>query len=236
LKTLPNINILPTHTILLPVLNKEVDFSPFTVEHEKAIITALDGNDTNAVIKNYESVIKSCLKTELEWDSLSVVDYINLIIFIRAKSKGENIELRRESCSKCKEPFEFSINIEDAVKHKNVGCVKEVIELSNELSLEIAPLNYKFLYGLDKVKTEMDMYVHTAAYSISKVFWNNEIFIASPEDLKQNVIKNLRRSDLEKIFKKYADLATIYMEVEYKCPSCGEAEKEVINNFLKSLT
>jgi len=235
MKSLPNIDILPTHEVKLPVLNKKVNFAPFNIEQEKSLITALDDENPNDIIRNYEQVLKACLKSDLDWDNLSVVDYITLVIWIRAKSKGESIDLVKKECDGCKKPFDFSVKIEDAIKFKNLGVIKKIVKITDDLAFEIAPLNYKFLFDIDKVTNEMDMYAHTAIHCISKVFWQKEIYKAEPEELEEKVIKKLRRMDLEKIFKKYGDLVTVFMEVEYVCPMCGKKEKVVINNFLKSL-
>jgi hypothetical protein len=235
MKSLPNIDILPVHEVKLPVLNKKVNFAPFNIEQEKSLITALDDENPNDIIRNYEQVLKACLKTDLDWDNLSVVDYITLVIWIRAKSKGESIELIKKKCKGCEKKFEFSVKIEDAIKFKNLGSIKKIVKITDDLSFEIAPLNYKFLFDLDKITDEMDMYVHTAKHCISKVFWQKEIYKAEPEELEEKVIKKLRRMDLEQIFKKYGDLVTVFMEVEYVCPMCNKTEKVIINNFLKSL-
>jgi len=234
MKSLPNINVLPVHELKLPVLNKQICFVPFNIEQEKSLINALDDEKTNDIIRNYEQVLKSCLKTDLDWDNLSVVDYITLVIWVRAKSKGESIDLIKKECKGCKKSFEFSIKIEDAIKFKNMGVVKKIVKITDDLSFEIEPLNYKFLFDIDKIKNEMDMYVHTAIHCISKVFWQKEIYKAEPEELEEKVIKKLRKMDLEKLFKTYGDLVTVFMEVEYVCPHCEEKEKVVINNFLKS--
>lgn len=236
-KSLPNINILPLYEVHLKAMNKKIKYSPFNVEQEKAIIVALENDNLDEIVLNYENVLKTCLKENSDWwDDISVVDYITLIVNIRAKSKGEDLSLRIKECDKCKKEFETTINIEDAIKYENEDNLKDIVKITDDLSLEIKPLNYKFLYGLDKLTNEMDMYIHTAIHSISKVFWQNNIFIASPEELKEKIIKNLRRYDLEKIFKEYKKLISTFLEINVKCPFCEHEKKEIIRNFLKSLT
>jgi hypothetical protein len=234
-KRLPEINILPTYSVRLHVIGEDVEFVPFTVEQEKALLTALEEDKTDDVIRNYETVLKQCIKTDIDFDSLSVVDYLTLIINVRAKSKGEAIELSKSECAGCSKPFEFSVRVEDALKYDNVDVLAQIVEVSDALSFEVRPLGYRFLYGIDRVKTEMDMFVHTAAHCIGKVFFNKEIFKPDPEELKARVIRNLRRTDLEEIFRAYEKLATVKMDMNVACPHCGHKENIVVNDFLKSL-
>lgn len=233
MKSLPEINVLPVHNLKLLVMDKDISFSPFNVQQEKALLVALEENITDDIIRNYENILNSCLNDKIDWESLSVVDYLTLIINIRAKSKGENIELTKKECKKCKKPFDISINVEDSLKYGNVDNKKDIIKIADKLSFELSPLNYKFLYGLEKIQDEMDMYIHTAKHCISKVFWGNDIYKPSPDELAEKVIKNLRRYDLEEIFKKCGELINIYMDIEYVCPFCDEKENMVMYDFLK---
>lgn len=236
MKTMPEINVRPVYTVELPVLDMEAQYNPFTVEQEKALITALENDNPDDIVRNYEAILRSCLKSDIDWDNLSVVDYVTLVIAIRSKSKGEALNLKKKECAECEKSFEFSINIEESLVYERLDKKKEVVTIADNLALEISPLSYRFLYGLDKVADEMDMYIHTAAHCISKVIWGKDIFPnPSAEELKTKIIRNLTKGNLEDIFKEYGKLVGMHLEFKYVCPSCGHEEEVVVRDFLKSL-
>lgn len=235
MKRLPEINVLPVYSVHLKVLDKNVKYSPFNVEQEKALITALEDNNTDDIIRNYEQILKGCVKDEIDWETLSVVDYITLIINIRSKSKGEAIELTKKECDNCKKSFDFSVDISEAIIYENEDKTTKTIKITDQLTLEIRPLSYEFLYGLGEMKTEIDIITHTVAHCISKVIYGKEIYKATPKDLKERMLKNFGRNHLEKIMKESKELITIKMKVFNKCPHCGYEETIIMDEFLKSL-
>ena len=232
---LPSINTLPIHEIELKVLNKKIKYSPFTVEQEKNILMALESEAINDLINNYIQVLNICVQDELDWDSLSIVDFINLIINIRSKSKGENLELQKK-CEKCGKNFDQTVLIEDVLKYKNENNLKDTIKINEELTLELKPLSHKFLYDLDTLKEEISLYIHTAAYSISKLMFKGKIYkIDDVEELKEKILSKLTYKHLNDIFKKCSNFVTLYLSVEFKCPHCGEMEVVDVDNALKLL-
>lgn len=235
MKRFPEINVLPTYSVHLRVLDQEIEYTPFTVEQEKALITALEDNKTDDIIRNYETILKQCVKDDIDWNELSVVDYLTLVISVRSKSKGEALELTKKACDKCKQPFDFSVDVTETIEYDNTKTLSAMAKLSEELTVEVKPLGYKFLYGLGGIENEIDMYIHTAAHCISKIFYGKDIYRADPDVLRKKLIKNLRQSDLEKIFMEYSKLITLKMNVHIVCPHCGTEENIIVDDFLKSL-
>lgn len=236
MKSLPNINILPVHTTRLEYMGKEISFNPFTIQQEKGLLMALESNDNSDIIKNYQAVINDCIKDDINWNELTLVDFINLIVNLRAKSKGEKLSLKKEKCSKCNKPFEFYIELDESIKYKNKENKTDKIKFNENLTLELKPLNYNYLIDLDKQKDEIDLYRHTAAYAISKVIYNDDIFkITDYEKLKENVLNNLTLENLKDIFKKCENLISIQLEINSECPFCQNKEKSNVDNFIKLL-
>lgn len=237
MKQMPEINILPVYTLTLPVMKKEIHYNPFNVQQEKALLISLEDNNPDDIIRNYENILRTCIMTEIDWDKLTIVDFIVLVINIRSKSKGDTLELQKKECinKECKQSFEFSVSIEDSIKYDNKDKLKTVVNINEDLSFELSPLSYKFLFGLDKIEDEVDLYIHTTLHSITKVFWKKDIYTPDKESLRDNVIINLRRRDIKKIFVEYKKLITSYLEINYVCPICGEKETVKIDNYLKSL-
>ena len=234
--SLPEINILPVHEIELKVCDRTIKFVPFTVEQERNILMALESNEINDLLNNYIQILKSCIQDEIDWDNLSTVDFINLIVAIRSKSKGELLELKNPKCSNCEKTYDQSFLIEDSIRYKNEKHKKDVIKISDDLTLELKPLDYKFLYNLDKMKNEIDLYIHSASYSISKIIYKEKIFkITDINELKEKIVSKLTLGNLTEIFKKCKDFITIHLVIDFKCPHCNHQETVDMDNFLKLL-
>lgn len=235
---MPEINVLPVHELELKVIGKKIKFIPFTVEQERNLLMSLESEDLNDLLNNYINIMKSCIKEEIDFDNLSTVDFLTMIIWLRSKSKGEVLELQNPKCknSDCGKAYEQSFLIEDTISYKNEGSVKDVIKISDDLSLQLKPLNYKFLYDMDKLKNEVDLYIHTAAYSISSVMYKEKIYnVNDINDLKQKIVSKLTLKNLSDIFMKCKEFVTIEMIINYVCPFCKHTETINEKKFLKLL-
>lgn len=238
MKELPEINTLPVHELYLPVKKQKVNFSPYTVEQERNILTAYESDETDTVVINYQNLIKDCFAfdTPLDFDKLSAMEFVLMAVNLRCKSKGEMLEVTTE-CQKCKKPISLNVNIEENIIILNEDKVKDICKIDDNLSFEIVPIRMPFLLALKGVETEGELMILTAVHSISKVFWNEEIFTDfTPETLREKV--KLTYPILTKIFESVRNLIKITLGVEIICPDeeCGHKEDYFIRDFLKYLS
>ena len=124
--SLPKINILPTHEVELKILNKNVRFRPYTIEEEKGLVTAMNDDNPKDIIINYISVIQNCLVDDIDFENLSLIDFITIAIYLRAKSQGESLNLTKKECIECKKTFDFEINIFRFIE-KSLKCSNSFI-------------------------------------------------------------------------------------------------------------
>lgn len=232
---LPEINVLPVHEIFLPVLNEKYQFVPYTIDQERSILTAVESKDITAIINNYIQLMKVCgsITSDTEIEKLTAMEFIMIAVNLRSKSKGEILDITTK-CKKCSKPIELSINIEDKIMTENTEVRKDLCKIDDNLSFEIVPVKMQFLYALEHVKTNTDLMLETAAHSINKVFWKDDIYADfSPEDLKTKI--SLTHPILNKVFESANKLIKMIMKVEVIC-ECGHKEDYVIRDFLKYLT
>jgi hypothetical protein len=230
--TLPEINVLPVHDLFLPVLKTEFKFVPYTIDQERSILTALDSDDVTAIIDNYKKMIEIC-GNGVDFDKLSAMEFILIAVNLRAKSKGEILDITTK-CKKCESPIELSVNIEDHIITENETVVTEMCKIDDDLSFEIVPVKLPFLYATENVKTQTDLMLETAVHSINKVFWKEDIFTEfTPESLKEKI--SLTYPIIKKIFDSAAKLIRLTLKIEMVC-KCEHKEEYIIRDFLKYLS
>jgi CRISPR/Cas system-associated protein Cas10 (large subunit of type III CRISPR-Cas system) len=242
---LPEINVLPVHSLFLPVQNTEFKFVPYTVDQERNILTAFDSKDVPAIVDNYKKMIDVC-GNGVDYDKLTAMEFILIAVNLRSKSKGEILEITTK-CEKCGLPIEFSASIEDHIVTDNAENIKDICKIDDNLSFEIVPVKMPFLYKVESIKTDTDLMLETAIHSISKVFWMDDIYTEfTPETLKEKI--SLTHPILKKIFASSAKLIKMTLKLDIECTGkkeglvegiqggCGHKKEYVIRDFLKYLS
>ena len=84
----------PTYSMVLPSLEKEINYRPFLVKEEKLLVLALESEDTKQITQAIKAVLKSCVQTKgIKVESLPTFDIEYLFLNIRGKSVGETIDV-----------------------------------------------------------------------------------------------------------------------------------------------
>ena len=234
---LPNIVIAPVHRLHLQILNQDINFVPFTVAQEKGYLSAIADKNMGDIVNNYMFLAKACVQEELDWEHLSLIDFITIAISMRAKSQGETIQLEKKECEKCKKAFPFEINIEEAMCFDNKDVIKSIHQIDEKLSVELVPLNIDYLYQIEKLEDELDIKIETISHSISKIFFNEQIFTdLNTKEIKENCINNLSNFQIDGIIKKLSEMITLNLKFDITCPECDHTEGLSIANFLEFLS
>lgn len=85
---------LPTFSVFLPSIEKEVKFRPFIVKEEKLLLIALESNDFNTILNSIKQVIQNCIVTEgINIEKLPLHELEFLFLNLRSRSMGEKVEL-----------------------------------------------------------------------------------------------------------------------------------------------
>jgi hypothetical protein len=229
---LPEINVLPVHELFLPVQKVDFKFVPYTIEQERNILTALDSDDIPAIINNYKVLIEVC-GDHIDFDTLSAMEFVLVAVNLRAKSKGEILDINSK-CKKCSKAIDLSVNIEDHIVTDNGDVLSDLCKIDDNLSFEIVPVKIGFLYKTGDIKTQRDLMLETAVHSINKVFWKEEIFTDfTPESLKEKI--SLTYPIIQKIFESSSKLIKMTLKIDMVCKKCEHQEEYVIRDFLKYL-
>ena len=143
---LPTIAV-PEYELEIPSSKLKVKYRPFLVKEEKILLLALESEKQDNIVNAIKHIIETCVYSETNVNEMPTFDLEYIFLQLRAKSKGEVIELKYE-CPKCKTELPININIDDIKvtfqdKHTkkieldtNLGVVMKypTIELQNKIT------------------------------------------------------------------------------------------------------
>ena len=234
---LPVINVAPIHRVFLKVLDKDIEFSPYTIEQEKMILTSMESEKFTDVLTNYKGILETCIKDDLDIMETPMVDLINLLINLRVKSTDETITLTRKECAECEKPYDFNVDVEQSIIYENEDTLKKIVKVDDRLKLELTPMTFKYFYDLeitDGDLTAYDIMLTDVSHSISKVIFDGKIYTDhTPSDLCKKVLKGLSRGQIVKIHDDVKKLISIHLEINSTCPHCEHKETNKVEDFLK---
>jgi len=115
----------PIYTIKIPSTNREVKIRPFLVREEKALLIAQQSEDINVMVNTLKEIVSSCIKDNIDVDSLSVFDLEYVFTQLRSRSVGEFVELLFfcDECDDDKANTKLTIDISKV--HRNSNCFGE---------------------------------------------------------------------------------------------------------------
>tara|TARA_B100000029_G_scaffold304320_1_gene297194 strand:+ start:886 stop:1635 length:750 start_codon:yes stop_codon:yes gene_type:complete len=129
---LPKIAI-PEYRLTLPSTGKEIKYRPFLVKEEKLLLIAMESEDSKQIIDATINVIKNCIVDNIDVETLPMFDIEYVFLWLRARAKGELIELKY-NCPDCKKEIPVSFSVEDVKVFKTESHTNK-IELTNDLGI-----------------------------------------------------------------------------------------------------
>ena len=197
---LPTIAV-PEYSLILPSTEKEISYRPFLVKEEKILLMAMESEDPLQIMNATRTVIKNCIFGDIDVDTLPTFDVEYIFLWLRAKAKGESIDLKY-NCPQCKNSIEINFDIEQVKVKKTKGHINK-IELTDKLGVVLKYPNMVLQHkieNLDKEMHEIDKVFNTLLYCVDYIYDNEEIF--SPKDHTEKEIFTFFESLTDEQFKK----------------------------------
>ena len=91
--SLPVINA-PTYELVVPSTKEKIKYRPFLVKEEKILLLALEDGADKALATALKQIVNNCTFEKLPVDTLPLFDLEFMFLRIRAKSVGEEAELK----------------------------------------------------------------------------------------------------------------------------------------------
>lgn len=224
---LSELNPTPLYDLTIPSTGKKVKYRPFFVREERALLTAYETQDESTMLNTVVSIVKGCIKPEVNLTSFDV-EYI--FLQIRAKSVGEISQLIF-TCNECSHETNININITDATV--NGVSSKNIINLSENLSVKMKyPLIDDIVDIVDSDTPELN--TSKAIAAVCETIYSGSDSISVKEETVEDMIKFLE----ELTSKQYAQLEefvnstpTVELSVHWKCPKCSHENKNTLSGL-----
>ena len=218
---LPTIAV-PEYELEIPSSKLKVKYRPFLVKEEKILLLALESEKQDNIVNAIKHIIETCVYSETNVNEMPTFDLEYIFLQLRAKSKGEVIELKYE-CPKCKTELPVNISIDDIQvtfqdKHTNkieldtnLGVVMKypTVELQNEIT--------KTLTGENKSQVEG---IFTMVKSCIDYIYDNENTYPLKDHTEKEVddfINSLTDTHFQKLSSFFDTMPVLKHEFQVKC-------------------
>ena len=247
---LPTIAV-PEYTLTIPSTGKEVKYRPFLVKEEKILLLAMESEKTEEIITATKTIIENCVYGDINVDEMPTFDIEYIFLKLRAKSKGEVLELKYK-CPKCESEIPISINIDDIkVIQQDKEHTKD-IKLNEDLGIMMKYPNLSLQTKIAQApddKPEIEGLFDTMTACIDYIY-DKETTYPSKDHTEQEMttfLESLTDDQFQKLAKFFETSPTLKHDVELHCKNkvkgkgkekkdkeCGYKEKitlEGLNSF-----
>ncbi len=223
--------ILPKYTtsefnLKLPVSGKEVIFKAYTVGDEKTLLAAVSAKDDDVkyYVTNIINTIQNCICNDIDVKQLPSADVRYLLLHIRSKSVGQDIEIKYKDkpltldidkfyvkITNTPDDYKIKLNDEFGLKMKDITFGDETTALST--LTEETKNNYIFKIVLKSI---------TEVYDKKDVWYVGQDI--SEDDL-DSFISQIPARDAQPIFEFIKDMPVLAIDVDI------DGEKKTITNL-----
>ena len=228
----------PTYSMVLPSLEKEINYRPFLVKEEKLLVLALESEDNKQITTAIKAVLKSCVQTKgIKVESLPTFDIEYLFLNIRGKSVGESIDVNIICPDDEKTSVKVVIDLDDIKVQKTEGHTNK-IQLDQNLIMELKyPSLDEFIKNNFDFKDEnaMEQSFQLIASCIDKIYNEEEVWVASDCTKKEitEFLESMNSSQFKKIEEFFTTMPKLSHTIKVKNPNT-KVENEVVLEGLAS--
>ena len=234
---LPKIDV-PIYEATLPSNNKIVKFRPFLVKEQKLLLMTAQATDTKDIIDAIKQILKNCIVTELDIDTLPVFDLEFLFLNLRARSVNEVVDIKYKCNNQLTNPDGETKTCNGTVDYKvNVLEIKpefgsehtNKIEISENLGIVLKYPTFEMMKKLEN-KSEDQAVFELLVQCIDYIYDTDNMYYPKDEDPKdlEEFIDSLQQKHLEKIKEFFDSMPKVKKDLDFKCPKCGLDDKITI--------
>ena len=228
-------NVAPSYNLEIPSSGKRVNYRPFLVKEEKALLIAQQSEDPKVMVDSLKQVIVSCVTDPIDIDSLALFDLEYIFTQIRAKSVGEVIELifPCDTCTDEKAKTKVTIDL-TKIQVTKPADHQSNIPLFGEVGVM---MKYPSMDTLQKLETldvtDFNNIFNIVADCIEAIYNTEEVFYAKDQTKEEllEFLGNLTSEQFSKVQKFFDTMPKMSQVVEYKCPVCGKEHKKTLEGL-----
>jgi hypothetical protein len=225
--TLPKID-LPLYDLKLPSSGKIVTVRPFLVKEEKLLLMAVESQDEREIINVTKQVINNCLiNSDIDIDKLPFFDVDYLFIALRAKSVGEDIEVKF-SCNnihedkRCGFVFPAKIDISNCKIVKNDN-IPSSINIGKGYIVKMKYPNYTTMRVLLEDGMDAEKKIYLIAECIDSIVTGDTVYTTKDKTKEEMVefVEGLTQQQFNLLETFVDNFPTFVVTSKAKCSKCG---------------
>ena len=213
--------------LTLPSTGEKIEYRPFLVKEEKALMIAQQSNKTEDMMRAVQDVIQACTFDKVDGKNLPTFDLEYVFLQLRAKSVGETVELSVTCPDDNETKVKVSVNLEDVQCHKEVAHDTN-IRLTDEIGLI---MDYPKVDTVAKVDMDNEVESTFAVIKscVRQVYDSNNVYEKvdmDPADLDE-FIESMSHEQFQKVQTFFDTMPKVKHLVKVKNPKTG-VESEVV--------
>ena len=234
---LPKIDV-PVYEAILPSNKKTVKFRPFLVKEQKLLLMASQGTEVKETIDAIKQILRNCVLSEVDIDTLPVFDLEFLFLNLRARSVNEIVNIRYKCNNQipdgdgesktCTGQVDYEVNVLD-IKPEFGENHSNKIMISNDVGMMLKYPTFEIMKKLESTD-ENEMVFELLLNCIDFIFDKDQIYHNKdiPKEELVEFLDNLQQKHLELIKDFFDTMPKVKKDLDFKCPKCGHEDKIII--------
>ena len=200
--------------------NNVVKYRPFLIKEEKVLLMAVESRDEAEMNNALINIVQSCTISKIDVTKLPVYDFEYLLLNIRGKSVGEQIDLKLKCPDDEKQTVDYSLKIDDVKPDLNKKFERK-IEFQKDYGVIMKVPTIKHI---SNKKTLLDLSYGLVRDCIDQIYNGDEVFESADLSVKEldEFVEHLTTRQFNLIRKYFESLPVVSHLVKYKNPKSGK--------------
>jgi hypothetical protein len=229
---------LPTYSVFIPSLEKEIKYRPFIVKEEKILLIALESNDFDTILNSTKQVLQNCIITEgVDVETLPLHEIEFLFLNLRARSMGEQVELEYVceniiEDKKCKGQVMVQVDLLKAAI--DIKQIKTTIKLTDTVGIKLKYPTMDVSAILSSKRTDIDAAIELIEKCTEYLFDDDQVY--KPSEMSKGefneFISGLTQPQFLLLQDFFDDLPKVKYETVALCRKCRKEHKLYLEGLL----
>lgn len=194
---------------------------------------ALESQEQKEMVRAIKQIVNNCAIDKIVVDDLPMFDLEYFFVKLRAKSVGENIELRlnhpmerNSDGQECTHITEMSLNLMDVEVEKEEGHTNKIL-LDDKSGVGVC-LKYPTMSLADKIQaaekqSQIEVILNLVADSIDYIYDANAVYPAKESSKKEllDFVNDLSQDQFKKLTDFFNSMPKLKHTIKWKCSECG---------------
>lgn len=219
------------YELTLPSTGDKVEYRPFLVKEEKALMMAQQAGDSASLIRAVEDIVDSCTFGTLDVKKLPFFDIEYIFIQLRGKSVGEKATVNVIA------PDDGETQVTVDVNLNEIQCVRDVshtnkIELTDNIGVMMEYPTMASFVSVDE-SDETKTVFEIIKKSIGQIYDSENVYSKDDMDEKEldEFIESMNHGQFQKLQAFFDSMPRVKHEVEIENPNTGKKSKVLLQGL-----